>query len=203
MNAKRRQSKLVWGRDGHEPVTDPFDAKDCLRRGESAPLARYLREDVARVLQDLADRLVSMQVAMRRRKQKPPLSPASDAAPDQGPVLDWECETSMVLEAVRSGDLLAAVSFLRELAPLLAHLGKVLDPKADSEWRLDFVRRNRGKPSLHPIEKMLMEAAIRAKVRRAGGKKEAAVQDIMTQTGKSRATVFGHLKGRRTKSANL
>jgi hypothetical protein len=178
-------------------VEGPIDATDCLRArslfGQDGDfdeklsgLGRYLREDVVAVLSAICD-LISpstKQAADAGQTEHDPL-PANDGVGDTS-------DTDIVMALVKSGDLAAAGSFLRDFSSLISLLGSTLDPEGKTELRMILERRQRGKP-VDAMAELLRRDDIRMRVKFAlkdYGKREAAVTHVMSELGISRPTVF-------------
>ncbi len=85
--------------------------------------------------------------------------------------------------AIENGHAELVDGFLRQLAPVLAAFGDMLDPNGGGEYHLKPRRRRRGKPRKN--EQTSLEETIHQDLRfarvRAGGKLEAAVAEVPTK----------------------
>jgi hypothetical protein len=171
---------------------DPFEAKEAIRKGQVAPIGSYLRDDVRMILESLADQLDVPHA------DDSPLDIAGktdlESADDQcGSDHDWDSNSSDVLKCIEEGKWASVGCCLRDLADFLSDLGRAFDPKAASEiWKLTFSRRRRG-PPVDNLKAGNQRWAVRMTILSAGGKKEAAVQELVERGNMSRATAFRRL----------
>ena len=176
---------------------NPFDVKEAIREGQVEPIGSYLRYDVPMILNLLADQLdVPDEDESPHKPGKTNHDPADDQS-QSGPNDDWDSNTHDVLQCVEDGKAAPVGWFLRDLADLLGHLGRVFDPEAASEeWKLTFCHRRSGPP--RDKRKEMHEARIvTMAVMRAGGKKEAGVHELVEKGVMSRAKAFRRIRKKR------
>ena len=129
------------------PPQDPFEAKEAIRKGQVAPIGSYLR-DLPEILTLLADQLDFKDGEKSRVKLRKIECAPEDQPSQEDPEEDWDSNTQTVLKYIEKGEATLVAWFLRDLASFLSDLGRVFDPKANSEiWKLTFSRRRRaGRP---------------------------------------------------------
>jgi hypothetical protein len=160
-------------------VSDPFDAREALQNLDLAAVGRYFRDDVVSLLRLIADH--------RHLPQHNGTRP-----PGYDPDQEFEYETEDMRWAIENGHAGFVYGFLRQLAPVVAALGDMLDPDGRSELQLKPGHRGRGKP--RKKEQKSFEETIHQELRfarvRAGGKLEAAVAEVSRKHRISRTTAF-------------
>jgi hypothetical protein len=182
-----------------DALCGPYDAKYCLLGSfdDESPqercrrLAHYLKTDGPLVLRAIADHLDRQ---LDKEGREPVFDPGGDP---EDPPLDGDPEgvsaTEVVMAALKSENMSATPTFLREMSDLLRGLGEALD--ANSKWplRLGGRHRNRGKP-VNTHDQIIRQETILEDLRLArkvcGGKLEAAVADVAETRGISRSKIF-------------
>ena len=154
-------------------------------------VAHYLRDDVPRVLNDIADRLDACaydapQSSDDDRQRNLGDDEQDDAGPDDHD-RDFS-ETDFVRRMTQAGNMEVPASFLRGLGELIQMLGDTLDPQGDALLKLELTRRRSGKLP-DAMSQLMKDSRIEMTVRLFGGKKEAGILHVMAMTGWSRATI--------------
>jgi hypothetical protein len=172
-----------------------FDAKQALRNGEEHPVGCYL-EDAAEIVTITSDCLHppnSNQIARRLRFGTGPGGVVGNSAKmPQDDLGEWIGSLAQVKAAIAAGSPEPLGYYLRELGEFLSRLATAFNPPEHSkDWRLEFVRKGRGRRS-DPIEQMLQDSDSDLMLRMVtrDGKQEAAIADLKGRPGASRANLF-------------
>jgi hypothetical protein len=144
-----------------DPVTTSHPEEACastategLQQGNE-PRVGYYARDLGQVLNLLADQFAPLGkgkaewqlLGHRPRKQRSPRTKQS--SPVEVPE-EWEGTLDQVFEAIANGKLTILGLYLREAAGVLSRLADSLDPSRNSKgWRLEFVRKGRGRRAFH------------------------------------------------------
>jgi hypothetical protein len=164
-------------------VSDPLDARECLRNGVTGPVGRFLRDEVAPLLRSLS--------AAGQR------STASDDLPPPDPDWPFEFGAADMQWAINRGRSELVAQYPIEIAKVLSTLGDMLDPEGTSEYVLRPTRRRRGKPkdaSFSNREAQIIHELESSRARH-GGKLEAALAEVGAKRKLSRATLM-RIRGR-------
>jgi hypothetical protein len=199
---RKVSNKVKYRKSNRAPLVvdegaDVFDALEALRNGAMRPFRWYL-EDASKILSRVADLLDPPNSTENGTRLHFPSSGNVDVQPDKGVTSSAQGSDEWVgscaeIEAAIAGRRAKPLGwYFRDLGDLLSRLGSALSPPEHSkDWRLQFVRKGRGRRS-DPVQQMLADADFALKLRmktRAAGKQEAAIKDF-EQNGVSRATAF-------------
>jgi hypothetical protein len=170
---------ITTGPGGPVPeVTNPADARARLEGGSLAGVGAFFR-DVASLLE-----LIGKKRAQPREKATNP--------PGYDPDWEFEFDTADMISAIEDRRLDLVGDYCRRLAKPLTLLGDMLEPDGRSEYRLEPVRRKRGKP--RDQTRSMIEAGIHRELKfargRLGGKLEAALSEVGKKRQLSRATLL-------------
>jgi len=171
---------ITKGPGGPVPeVTNPADARASLESGSVAGVGRYLRDDVTSLL-----KLIGKHRAQPRQGATKP--------PGYDPDWEFDFDTTNMIWAIENGRLDLVGDYCRKLTKLLPLLGDMLDPHGRSEYRLEPVRRKRGKPQnrMRPIIESSIYRDLKFARSRLGGKLEAALSEIGEKYRRSRPTLL-------------
>ena len=119
---------------------------------------------------------------------------------------DWEGTRDQIDGAMKNGSVELIGWYLSDAADVLGHLAAALAPPQKSRsWRLEFVRKGRGRrhdptSSLMTKSKRAMELKFAA---RRLGKQEAAIAEHKGEPGRSRASLFRAIRRTRSKSHEI
>jgi hypothetical protein len=111
-------------------VTNPSDARENLENGSLAGIGRYLRDDVAGLLKQIA----------KPRHQPPQGVPKQQG--DNDPDLEFEYDTVDMVWAIESRHFELVGGYLGELAKLIMRVGDMLDPTPEpiKDWSLTSLK---------------------------------------------------------------
>jgi hypothetical protein len=176
---------------------DVFDAFEALRNGKERPIGWHF-EDASKILSRVADLLDPPNPTENGTCLQFPSSGNVDVQADKEVTSsaqesdEWVGSCAQIEEAIAKGRAKPLGWYFRDLGDLLSRLAPVFDaPQGATGWRLQFVRKGRGRRS-NPVQEMLADSAFALKLRmktRAAGKQEAAIKDL-EKHGVSRATAF-------------
>ena len=128
---------------------DVFAAREAMKDGQSAPIGSYLY-DVAQILTRLADLFDPVEIGPQPKKQlrfsygRHPEEQRSHADPDA----EWESSRTQVEEAIEAKRTKPVGWYLRDASDFLTALSLRFNPPKNSrDWRLEFVRKGRGRRS--------------------------------------------------------
>ncbi len=181
-----------------DPPENPGEAIEAIQDGQVEPIASYLQSDVVEILRLLADQIDGAGIGTPSKIVDMAMEPAPEEDTSRAKTFDplfWDSNTAQVLECIQDAQASPTAWFLRDLAKFLHRLGRALDPKSKSDFKLTFERRRAGKP-LDKLAKLRRASAVYNHVRmgtRKYGKKEAAVQDAMDKFKIGRSTVMNIL----------
>ena len=174
-----------------------FDALEALRNGTVRPIGWYL-EDASKIVSRVADLLDPPNSTENGTCLQFPSSGNVDVQLDEGVTSsaqesdEWVGSCAQIEAAIAGRRAKPLGWYLRDLGDLLSRLAPAFAaPEGATDWRLQFVRKGRGRRS-DPVQQMLADSAFALKLRmetRAAGKQEAAIKDF-EQNGVSRATAF-------------
>lgn len=173
-----------------DALDNPYDAKKAIQDGDAESLGSYLRYDIPDILNSLA-RLLATSEREGSDLKLVATEPASSEEQHLVDATEWEETTSQVLECNQAGHLALTAGFLKELADLLARLGRALDSDASSDLKLVFVHRHAGKP-VDGIKKMQLRSRVHLHFRMLRlryPKREAVVQEVADDFDLSRSQV--------------
>jgi hypothetical protein len=172
-------SDLLTESSSYPEDVDVFEARKALQTGKVQPVANYLR-DLAERLRRRAN-LAGTKVVSRKRRRIPVATGNADL---------------QVEEPQGNQELLE--SFDRDAA-FLEHLAATLDGAPGSwGWRLQFVRRHRGRPT-DRVARMFRDSRVARDLASATqhsgkggspGKQESAITDLGENQSISRATIM-------------
>ena len=189
-----------------DPVTTSYPdeasastATEALRQGNERPVGHYtraLREALKRLAYQFApfdEGEAQWQfLGHRPRKQR---SPGTKQSRPVEATEEWEGTLDQICEAIENGKARSIGLYLREAAGVLSHLAESLDPPQDSKgWRLEFVRKGRGRRRDDSVSSMFEESRrareLWEETRKAGGQQESAIAALKGKTGRSRSSLF-------------
>jgi hypothetical protein len=191
---ERRKAKSVRATSFPEEA-DPSNAKLALQEGDECGVG-YFARDHAEALSLLADLFDPPEGTARqlefvpRGRRRPKPNEASSCDEDS----DWEGNLDQVKAAIETGSLTLIGSYLRDAADVYGRVGDALDPPPNSRgWRLEFVRKGRGRRT-DPARRMMTHIAISADVARISLKgakrKKQVIGQVQDKRGISRSTIY-------------
>ena len=177
---------------------DDFNAREALNqgRGHERAVGEYVR-DLAEVLKLVARHLdpndkhkEGLQLRFVDQDGRPVSAMKRHASPHE--VEEWDGSLLQVQEAIENGNAKALAWYLHGAAEVLSKLGALLDPpEGHKDWRLELVRKGRGRRSDPSkfwrdsgIANDLMMRTISA------GKQEAAIVEVEDDRKISRPTIM-------------
>ena len=175
-------------------------ATDGLQQGDEPPVGHYTRA-LHEALKRLANQFAPLGegeapqwqfLSRRPRKQR---SPAKKQARPVEATEEWEGTLNQIFDAIESGKVTTIGLYLREAAGVLSRLAESLDPPQDSKgWRLEFVRKGRGRRRDNSVSSMFEESRrareLWEETRKASGQQESAIAALKGKTGRSRSSLF-------------
>jgi hypothetical protein len=176
---------------------DVFDALEAVRNGAVRPIGWYLEDaskNVSRVayLLDPADSTGNgprLQFPSSGNVNVQPVKAVASSAQESD---EWVGSCAQIETAIARGRAELLGWYFRDLGDFLSCLALAFNaPVGGTDWRLQFVRKGRGRRS-NPVQQMLAGSAFGLRLRmetRAAGKQEAAIK-YFEQNGVSRATTF-------------
>ncbi|HEX2552502.1 MAG TPA: hypothetical protein VHL98_02295 [Microvirga sp.] len=204
-------STILRERNGSDPKISRLNisaatARDVLAHGDWKRRGKIVKAELilAECLEDIAVDLEAWAESFNPALEgaKPSLTVA------RSPTLELTQQVSAGdrTDARSSYDVADAISWdLRDVAKLLRTIQRTLDlnEEAPENFRLAVKRRRKGKPSAHPITARVEEEWINMMVQAAqkrSGKLEAAVHELCTEYGFSRAKVMRALESHKLRN---
>jgi hypothetical protein len=183
-----------------DPV-DFSDAEQALRMGgeQGAAVAVNALAETLNLVADLLE-------PKKGKNKKPRLgfTPAQVQAPAPGPLAETYTKSRLdqAKNALRDQSAVLLGRYFRHGAEFLTQLGAALDPASSSkDWRLEFRRKGRGRRPGQSGGLLAYEVLVL--VHGDGWKQEAAIEDVKTRYGVSRATVMRALKKKAPESLRI
>jgi len=177
---------------------DDFNAREALNQGSGHEpvLDEYVR-DLAKVLKLVARHLdpndkhkEGLQLRFVDQDGRPVSAKKRRASPDEDE--EWDGSLLQVREAIENGSAKTLAWYFHGAAEFLSKLGALLDPpEGHKGWRLELVRKGRGRRS--DPSKVRKDSTIRHDLMMRtieAGKQEAAVVEVEDERKISRSTVF-------------
>lgn len=204
---KQRKRKSTAAPPARPEEADTFNAKEALvlGSGHEPTIGQYV-QDVAEVLNRAANLLdpkhnqtqtVQLQFVVRG-----PRASTAKKSPASRKEEEWDGSLLQAKEAIKNRHAKALGWYLRDAAGVLGNLGARLAPPADFRgWRLEFVRKGRGRrsePGKHWDDAAIAQDLSLETL--TTGKQEAAVAEVVAKRKTSRATI---MRAKKTFSKSL
>ena len=128
--------------------TNAMDAKQGIREGKQKPVVLYL--DAATILlslAQLADKNEETNSAPWRLKFVPVVGLPDTSSPKPDADEEWEGDSHQIRQAIDRGNIRAVGWYLADLSQVIGRLAVALEGDRMQEWRLQFIRTRRGRPS--------------------------------------------------------